>query len=200
MCVAVERTYVSCLIQFRTFPFVYYKMCKYTLLLGIWCGSCACDCARVRQRLTEWQRKWARQSWCCSGWWCYRYPSFGIRFTCQCYLRFAIFKSNDYSLGSCRCQLGRAGTYCFLPLLLPRPGSSVANSHSTIYAKKSLHTPIFGRKNTRWTLFWLWISSKLKKINCLDCATLTTQSLTTDIRGMYAVIRIRTFAFLGCHF
>lgn len=36
VCVVVERTYVSCLIQFRTFPFVYYKMCKYTLLLGFW--------------------------------------------------------------------------------------------------------------------------------------------------------------------
>lgn len=183
MCVAVERTYVSCLIQFRTFPFVYYKMCKYTLLWGFCCGSCACDSVRVRKRDTEWQRKWARQLmlqwwWRWQRWWYYRYPSFGIRFTCQCYLWFAIFKSNDYSLGTCRCQLGRerASTYCFLSLLqLDCPGSQR-------FMSRNLCTPTI-------------LTLNIERAEENQLSSWPQKVWQQTFMAWYAVIRIRTFAF-----
>lgn len=163
MCVVVERTYVSCLIRFRTFPFVYYKMCKYTLLWGFWWI--------VRVRLCEWEnesddRVTEQVSETVGSAVVMKVMEMAvavvvlqlpiIRYPLHLPMLFMICNFQVkwlYALGSCRYQLGRGCIihfchfyhYC---IVLDRGN----------YAEESLPTN-FERTNIWWNTFWLWIST-----------------------------------------
>lgn len=146
---------------------------------------------RVKKRLRESAKHNDKENereslilrWC--WWWCYCYPPNDIRFTYQCYLWFAIFKSNDYLQGWCRYQLGRLYYFfvtftTFLDLLC---------TNIQRFMPKNLCTNLEGE-----TFCFDFDNRELKKINCL-VVRFWPQKLSKHSWSILFLIRIRTFVF-----